>query len=79
MYYMRLCNAEYSQNPRVPTHIFLGCPLGKKFWWFILRGYMKPQKLWQPLIFKAQCMPRFVINCLKITKQTHPKIWAGLP
>ena len=21
MYYMRLCNAEYSQNPRVPTHI----------------------------------------------------------
>ena len=22
MYYMRLCNAEYSQNPRVPTHIF---------------------------------------------------------
>ena len=28
MYYMRLCNAEYSQDPRVPTHIFLGCPLG---------------------------------------------------
>ena len=24
MYYMRLCNAEYSQNPRVPTHIFYG-------------------------------------------------------
>ena len=52
---------------------FFRVPSRVKFWWFIFRGYMKPQ------IFKAQCMPRFVINCLKITMQTHPKIWAGLP
>ena len=75
MYYMRLSNAEYSQFPL----IIFTVSSRVKFWWFIFRGYMKPQKLWQPLIFKAQCMPRFVINCLKITMQTHPKIRAGLP
>ena len=29
MYYMRLCNAEHSQNSRVLTHIFKGALLGK--------------------------------------------------
>ena len=42
MYYMRLCNAEYSQNPSVPTHISR-VPSREKFWWFIFRGYTKPQ------------------------------------
>ena len=38
MYYMRLGNAEYSQNPRVPTHIFLGCPLELNFVGSFLEG-----------------------------------------